>query len=93
MAEGEIDDSRSIVKASAVGDPRSPEIDPREHEQGQSGGNRDPVEDALAKALTEASMAGRFDVVTQLARELEARRLARTTGNVVDIGTRRRGRT
>jgi hypothetical protein len=37
----------------------------------------DPVEDALARALTEASAAGRFDVVAQLAGELQARRLAR----------------
>jgi hypothetical protein len=39
---------------------------------------RDPVdvEAALAKALVEASAAGRFDVVALLAKELEARRLA-----------------
>jgi hypothetical protein len=36
------------------------------------------VESALAVALTEAARAGRFDVVAQLARELEARRLARS---------------
>jgi hypothetical protein len=36
----------------------------------------DPVEVALAKALEGATVAGRFDVVAQLARELEARRLA-----------------
>jgi hypothetical protein len=35
-----------------------------------------PVEGALAAALLDASKAGRWDVVTQLARELEARRLA-----------------
>ena len=39
----------------------------------------DPVETALAGALTEASRAGRFDVVALLARELEARRLAPRT--------------
>jgi hypothetical protein len=44
----------------------------------------DPVETALTKALTEASAAGRFDVVAQLAKELEARRLARA-GNVVSL--------
>jgi hypothetical protein len=33
------------------------------------------VEDALAGAIGEASTAGRWDVVAQLARELEARRL------------------
>jgi hypothetical protein len=37
----------------------------------------DPVEGALAVALVEAAIAGRFDVVGQLARELEARRLDR----------------
>lgn len=40
------------------------------------------VEDALAAALGRASEAGRWDVVVQLARELEARRLA-GAGNVV----------
>jgi hypothetical protein len=44
----------------------------------------DPVESALARALDRASEAGRFDVVAQLARELEARRLARLT-NVVAL--------
>jgi hypothetical protein len=42
----------------------------------------DPLEGALARALDRAAEAGRFDVVAQLARELEARRLARA-GNVV----------
>ena len=37
----------------------------------------DPIEAALATALVEAATAGRFDVVAQLARELEARRHAR----------------
>jgi hypothetical protein len=36
----------------------------------------DVVEAALARALDAAAAAGRFDVVAQLARELEARRLA-----------------
>jgi hypothetical protein len=43
----------------------------------------DAVEVALAHALTKAAVAGRFDVVTQLARELEERRLARA--NFVQI--------
>jgi hypothetical protein len=34
------------------------------------------VEDALAKAIAQASVVDRWDVVAQLARELEARRLA-----------------
>jgi hypothetical protein len=37
----------------------------------------DVVERALAVGLVEAAVAGRFDVVAQLARELEARRLER----------------
>jgi hypothetical protein len=37
----------------------------------------DVVERALAVALVEAAVAHRFDVVAQLARELEARRLER----------------
>jgi hypothetical protein len=48
----------------------------------------DPVEAALAQALALAANAGRFDVVAQLARELEARRLARA-GNVVTLDGRR----
>jgi hypothetical protein len=40
-------------------------------------GEVDPVDVALARALADASTAGRFDVVLQLAKELEARRLER----------------
>lgn len=49
----------------------------------------DPVEGALAKALDAAAAAGRFDVVAQLAKEIEARRLARAE-NVIPIGGRKR---
>lgn len=55
----------------------------------------DDVEAALARALDRACEAGRFDVVAQLARELEARRMARS-GNVVAFDAtalrQRRGR-
>jgi len=54
-------------------------------------GPADPVEAALAHALTKAAEAGRFDVVAQLARELEARRLAQEPNVValtVSRGTR-----
>jgi hypothetical protein len=44
---------------------------------------------ALAAALKRAAEAGRWDVVAQLARELEARRLA-NAGNVVRLGHARR---
>ena len=57
---------------------------------GHSLGHVDHVEVALATALTAAATAGRFDVVAQLARELEARRLAGS--NVVAVDTARRRR-
>ena len=47
------------------------------------------VDAALALALTKAAEAGRFDVVAQLARELEARRLAGT--NVVILDAKKGG--
>ena len=47
----------------------------------------DVVEAALALALTKAAAAGRFDVVAQLAKELEARRTA--ASNIVSISSRR----
>jgi len=52
----------------------------------------DAVEEALATALAEASAGGRWDVVAQLARELEARRSAREAPNVVILGNERRQR-
>jgi hypothetical protein len=51
----------------------------------------DPVEASLAKALDAAAAAGRFDVVAQLAKELEARRLA-TAGNVVQLDAKTRSK-
>jgi hypothetical protein len=52
-------------------------------------GKIDTVESALAKAIEAASAAGRWDVVSQLARELEARRLA-SAPNVVPLAKRGR---
>ena len=43
------------------------------------------VDTSLSRALTKAAEAGRFDVVAQLARELEARRLAGS--NVVPLSS------
>jgi hypothetical protein len=43
----------------------------------------------LARALGAAATAGRFDIVAQLARELEGRRLAREP-NVMNLADRRR---
>jgi hypothetical protein len=78
------EDSREIEKTSTESDPSGPEIGGVHPGVGQSWGNpastatgEDHVEGALARALDRASEAGRFDLVAQLARELEARRLAR----------------
>jgi hypothetical protein len=50
----------------------------------------DGLEATLADAITKATIAGRFDVVAQLCKELEARRLARL-GNVVALDSKRKG--
>jgi hypothetical protein len=50
------------------------------------------VEEALAKALEGATVAGRWDVVAQLAKELDARRLASSGGKVIDLDVKRRRR-
>ncbi len=49
----------------------------------------DPVERALADALTLAAQAGRFDTVEVLSRELAARRLARTAPAVPTLEAER----
>ncbi len=50
------------------------------------------VEGALAKAIAQASAVGRWDIVAQLARELEARRLsAAGVRSLVDKRGRRPG--
>jgi HPt (histidine-containing phosphotransfer) domain-containing protein len=51
----------------------------------------DSVDAALAHALTEAAKAARFDVVAQLAKELEARRLA-SEPHVVTLDAKRGAR-
>lgn len=53
----------------------------------------DAVEAALATALERASAAGEWGAVGQLARELEARRVATTSSNVLalDVEKARRG--
>lgn len=51
----------------------------------------DSIEAALAAALSGATSAGRWDIVSQLAKELEARRLARSQ-NVVSLAARRERR-
>jgi hypothetical protein len=49
----------------------------------------DPVESALAESLRLATEAGRWDVVTLLAGELSARRLARTAPAVASVEVER----
>ena len=89
-------DSAGIEKTSPIHDPRGPEIGGVDPGVGQSWGNQqspgspeDQVELELARALGKAAAAARFDVVAQLAKELEARRLARLTNVVKLDGTRR----
>lgn len=74
--------------------PKEPDAPPKHVDpvpSGPASGPEDPVEGALARALDAAASGGRFDVVAQLARELEARRLARS-GNVVAFAEGRRKR-
>ena len=61
----------------------SPRSDVSRREGDRDGDRVDPVEAALADALTKAAAAERWDVVAQLARELEARRLTRAANVVV----------
>jgi hypothetical protein len=66
--------------------------DPKQREVSALSPGGDAVEAALAGALARAAEAGRFDVVAQLAKELQARRLARA-GNVVPFAHKRPSRT
>src|SRR5580658_6109817 len=59
-------------------------VDVSAREQVAFGPSDSSLEDALARAIEGAVAAARWDVVSQLARELEARRLART-GDVVTL--------
>jgi hypothetical protein len=54
-------------------------------------GDDDPVEVALADALTKAAAAGRYDVVARLAGELEARRTARSNVTPITAAKKKRG--
>lgn len=73
-------------KAEGANPRSSAVVEPKD----QSRPNQDPVEAALADALTRASAAGQWDVVGTLARELQARRQART--DVIDLEAARRRR-
>jgi hypothetical protein len=50
----------------------------------------DVVEAALAEALLRAAHAGQWEIVSQLARELDARRMARSATNVMKLPPRNR---
>ncbi len=52
--------------------------------------SHDAIEAALAEALRRATEAERWDVVVQLGKELEVRRLARAS-NVIAIDVARKG--
>ena len=71
-------DSRGIIDDSRMGDATRVDVSAREVvafgpiEFGEFGA----LEDVLAVALAEAARVGRWDIVAQLARDLEARRLA-----------------
>jgi hypothetical protein len=77
-------------RISAEPDARS---DTKEHEgpteQAKLGHTVDPVEGALADALTKATAAGEWQVVSQLASELQARREARQAPEVVSLAKAR----
>ena len=55
-------------------------------------GHADVVEAALAEALTKAATACEWGLVAQLAKELEARRIARQGRGVVDLEEQRKRR-
>jgi hypothetical protein len=73
------------VEQTAERDESSRDQVERERGHGHVASASDAVEDALAHALREATAAGRWDVVSKLAGELEARRRARSSPNVVSI--------
>ncbi len=73
---GAVLESTTIDEVSTETDPSPDELSPRSllasgPNESQDGLN---VDAALSVAVTAAAAAGRWDVVTQLARELEARR-------------------
>jgi hypothetical protein len=86
--------SSSFLQESASVDSRSEQNEPlrntSERNVANDVANAQTIETALSLALIEAAKAGRFDVVSQLAKELEARRLA-SSPNVVTLDTSKRG--
>jgi integrase len=76
LEASQVAESTKISHESRAGDP--PRVDVSAREPVASGPTEMTIEAVLVKALGEAAAAGRFDVVAQLAKELEARRLAPT---------------
>jgi hypothetical protein len=79
---------RSVAKRRENVVEEATEGDAKQREVSALSPDGDAVEEALAGALARAAEARRFDVVAQLAKELEARRLA-NAGNVVPFSRRR----
>jgi hypothetical protein len=83
------------TSTDGVSQPYSPPVSAEGRDRARQGGDlegigpTDTVDVALAKALEAAATAGRFEVVAQLARELEARRLARSANVVPLVGQSR----
>jgi hypothetical protein len=73
---------RSVAKRRENDAEEATKGDAKQREVSALSPGGDAVEAALAEALARAADARRFDVVAELAKELEARRLARA-GNVV----------
>jgi hypothetical protein len=78
-----LDATRNDGDRHQFGDCAESPGDDTQHPKPEPTATLDAVEIALADALTTATKAERWDVVAQLARELEARRLARWTNVVV----------
>jgi hypothetical protein len=81
-------DVRNVAKSRENDVEEATEDDAKQREVLALSPGGDAVEAALAEALARAAEAGQFDVVAQLARELEARWLARA-GNVVPLSAER----
>jgi hypothetical protein len=79
---------RSVAKSREDDAGDATQGDAKQREVSALSPSGDAVEEALAGAFARAAEAGRFDVVAQLAKELEARRLSRA-GNVVPFGGER----
>jgi hypothetical protein len=92
----EYKDREMLTDATSGEGSKSPGVTPCDQlvtdDSSHAGTFRDAVEAALADAIAKAANEGRFDVVSQLARELEARRLARADVVSLDAEKRRRSR-